>query len=106
MRFVILGEHSPEACPGSSSKVAEAAQQALGRLEELGKKYRVRLLSGDALMPGHKLVMIVEAEGLGAVNRFLLEGGLAQWNSIEVFEGMPFQEAMQLTEELDTKLIW
>ena len=50
--------------------------------------------------------MIVEAEGLEAVNRFLLEGGLAQWNSVEVFEGMPFQEAMQLTEELDTKLIW
>ncbi|MEE8193870.1 MAG: hypothetical protein V3T73_00015, partial [Dehalococcoidales bacterium] len=67
MEYVALALHSPEACPSSNAKVRERAQQAMGRMEEIGKKHQVKLKSAHVLGPKHLIVFIFEAAGIEAV---------------------------------------
>ncbi len=95
MEYVALMRHSPESCPDSNAKVRERAQQALGKMEELGKKHQVKPKSMHVLAPTHMVVAIFEAASIEAVRSFLMEAGLAQWNDIELYLSQTPQEAMQ-----------
>ncbi len=97
MEYVALMRHSPESCPDSNTKVREQAQQALGKMEELGKKHQVQPKSMHVLAPAHLMVAIFEAASVEAVRDFLMESGLAQWNDTELYPSQPPQEAMQAT---------
>ncbi len=97
MEYVALMRHSPESCPNSNAKVRERAEQVLGKMEELGRKHQVQPKSMHALLPAHLMVVIVEAPSIEAVRDFLQEGGLAQWNDIELYPSQTPQEAMQAT---------
>ena len=95
MEYVALMRHSPESCPDSNAKVREQAQQALGKMEELGKKHQVQPKSMHVLAPTHLTVAIFEAASIEAVRDYLQEGGLPQWNDIELYPSQTPQEAMQ-----------
>lgn len=78
MEYVALASHSPEACPGSNAKVRERTQQAMGKLEEIGKKHQVELKSTHVFGPKHLAVFIFEGPGIEAVRDFIQESGLVQ----------------------------
>ncbi len=95
MEYVALAQHSPQECPGSNAKVRKSTEQAMGRLEELGKKHQVQMKSAHVLAPRHLTVFVFEAPRVEAVRDFLEEAGLAQWNDIQLHPSMSMQEAMQ-----------
>ena len=95
MEYVALARHTPDVCPDSNSKIRERVLQAMGKLEELGKKHQVDLKSGHSLGPTHLLVMIFEAPSIEAVRVYLQESGLVQWNNIELYASQSFQEALE-----------
>ena len=97
MEYVALMRHSPESCPDSNATVRKHAQQALGKMEELGKKHHVQPKSMHVLAPAHMSVAIFEAASIEAVRDFLMESGLAQWNDTELYPSLPPEEAMQAT---------
>jgi hypothetical protein len=100
MEYVALASHSPEACPGSNATVRERTEQAMGKLEEIGKEHQVKLKSAYVLSPKHLVVFIFEAAGIEAVRDFLQESGIAQWNDTELYPSQTMQEAMQSTSSL------
>jgi hypothetical protein len=100
MEYVALALHSPEACPSSNAKVRERAQQAMGRMEEIGKKHQVKLKSAHVLGPKHLIVFIFEAAGIEAVRDFIRESGIIQWNDTELYPSQTMQEAMQAASSL------
>ena len=95
MEYVALVRHSPESCPDSNAKIRERAEQALGKMEELGRKHQVKPKSMHVLTLSHQLVIICEAPSIEAVRDFLHESGLDQWNDIELYPSQTPQEAMQ-----------
>lgn len=104
MEYVALASHSPEACPASNAKVRERTQQAMGTLEEVGKKYQVKLKSAHVLGPKHLIVFIFEAAGIEAVRDFIRESGIIQWNDVELYPSQTMQDAMQSISSLEP--IW
>ena len=97
MEYVGLVRHSPESCPGSNAEIRKRAEQALGKMEEIGKKHQVKPKSMHVLTPSHLLVFICEAPSIEAVRDFLMESGLDQWNDIELYPSQTPEEAIQAT---------
>ncbi len=97
MEYVALVRHSPESCPGSNARIRERAEQALGKMEEIGKKHQVKPKSMHVLTPSHLVIFILEAPSIEAVRDFLIESGFDQWNDIELYPSQTPEEAMQAT---------
>ena len=96
MEYVALLRHSLESCPASNAKVRERAEQAMGKLEEVGKKHKVRVKSNHVLAPTHVVIFILESPNIEAVRDFLEEGGVTQWNDTELYPSQTMQEAMAI----------
>ncbi len=97
MEYVALMRHSPESCPASNAKVRERVEQAMGGMEAAGKKHQVKLKSSHVKLAGHLVVLIFEAPSIEAVQNFLIEGGMVQWNDVEIYPSVSMEEAMQAT---------
>ncbi len=97
MEYVALARHSPESCPASNAKVRERVEQATGKFEEVGRKHQVKLKSSHVKLVGHLAVFIFEAPSIEAVQNFLVEGGMVQWNDVELYPSVSMEEAMQAT---------
>jgi hypothetical protein len=65
-------------------------------------KHKVKLLSGPHIMGlSHKIVAVVEAPSVEAVQDFGMEAGLVQWNEIDVFPSWNMEEAFKLAASLE-----
>ena len=99
MEYVSIGRHSPEMCPDSNARVREQIKEGIGKLEELGKKHHVKMVSTHILSPTHLSVSIYEADTIEYVRDFLNESGITQWNDIELYPSQTMQEAMEQTDK-------
>jgi hypothetical protein len=95
MLYVLLGDHSAETCPTSNSTTREAMLKGAPEIPNLAKKLGVKIVAGPFVNHEDLIVMIVEAEKAEAVNQFLTDSGLAQWNKVRTLPSLSIEEGMK-----------
>lgn len=105
MQYIILGQHPPDLCPTSNARTRERVQQMLTQMEAAQQKHQVRVRSGHVLGASHRMVVFTEAPTVEAVRDFVMETGLVQWNSLEIYPAWDLDEAIQQASTL-TAINW
>jgi hypothetical protein len=59
----------------------------------------VNIVAGPFANREHMLVVIVETDRAEALDSFLVESRLSQWNQLRILPSLPIQEAMQEVQE-------
>lgn len=99
MHFVVLGTHSAEVCPTSNAKTKALLLEIGPQMTDIAEKHGVNIVAGPFANREHMLVMIVETDRAEALDSFVVEGRLAQWNQVRILPSVPIQNAMQELEE-------
>ena len=55
----------------------------------------VTIVAGPYVNREHIVVSVVEAETADAVDRFIVDSKLGQWNSVRVLPSLPIEQGMQ-----------
>ena len=94
--YVILAEHRADNCPTSNAKVLKNVQGMASQIGTLLAKHKVKLLSGPHILGlSHKMVVVVDAPSVEAVQDFGMDAGLVQWNAVEVYASWSMEEALK-----------
>ena len=102
MHFVVLGTHSAEVCPTSNAKTKAVLLEIGPQVSNLAEKHGVNIVAGPYANREHMLVVIVETvetDRAEALDSFLVESRLSQWNQLRILPSLPIQEAMQEMQE-------
>ncbi|HVT42700.1 MAG TPA: hypothetical protein VHD39_06920 [Acidimicrobiales bacterium] len=84
MHYVLLASHSPEVCPSSNAKSKAMLLEMGPKIPGIADKNGVKLLAGPFINREHLTVVIAETERAEDLDAFILEAGLAQWNTVRV----------------------
>jgi hypothetical protein len=83
--FLVKAVHSSDQCPTSNSKVRERVLGGASEIPVLAQRLGVTIVTGPLVLGSeHESVTVVEANGVEAVNDFIQQSGLIQWNSVRV----------------------
>jgi hypothetical protein len=99
MHFVVLGTHSAEVCPTSNTKTRALLLEVAPQVSDLAAKHGVNIVAGPFANREHMLVMIVETDRAEALDSFVVESRLAQWNQVRILPSVPMEGAMQELQE-------
>jgi uncharacterized protein with GYD domain len=99
MHFVVLGTHSAEVCPTSNAKTKAVLLEIGPQVANLAEKHGVNIVAGPFANREHMLVVIVETDRPEALDSFLVESRLSQWNQLRILPSLPIQDAMQELQE-------
>jgi uncharacterized protein with GYD domain len=99
MHFVVLGQHSAEVCPTSNAKTKALLLEMAPQITNMAEKHGVKIVSGPFANREHRLVVIVEADRAEALDDFLVESRLSQWNQLHILPSVPMESAMQELQE-------
>jgi len=99
MHFVILGTHTAEVCPTSNAKTKALLLEIAPQVTTLAEKHGVNILAGPYANREHTLVVIVEADRAEALDSFLVDSRLSQWNQVRILPSVPMQQAIQELQE-------
>ena len=95
MHYVILGEHSAEVCPTGNSKTRELLAEVGPQIPMIAEQNGVRIVAGPFVNREHTTVAIVESDRAEAVDGFLMQSRLPQWNRVRVIPSLPMEESMK-----------
>ena len=99
--FVVKMTHTSDQCPVANSKVRERVLGSAGEVPALAEKLGVKMVAGPVVLGAeHESVAVVEANGVEAVNEFVQQSGLIQWNSVRVSLAEPLQDAIARIDSL------
>ena len=96
-RYAILADHSPDICPGSNAKTRDRAREGAGpeNIQKVAGNLGLEfVLEPQHLDPTHRVMAVVDAPSIEAVNQFVFDTGLVQWNTVETFALTPIGEMM------------
>jgi uncharacterized protein with GYD domain len=99
MHFVVLGTHSAEVCPTSNAKTKALLLDIGPQMTEIAEKHGVNIVAGPFANREHMLVVIVETDSAEALDNFVVESRLAQWNQVRILPSVPMEGAMQQLQE-------
>jgi uncharacterized protein with GYD domain len=99
MHFVVLGTHSAEVCPTSNAKTKALLLDIGPQMTEIAEKHGVKIVAGPFANREHMLVVIVETDSAEALDNFVVESRLAQWNQVRILPSVPMEGAMQQLQE-------
>jgi uncharacterized protein with GYD domain len=102
MHFVILGTHSAEVCPTSNAKTKALLLEIAPQVSDLAEKHGVNIVAGPYANREHMLVVIAETDSAEALDSFLVESRLTQWNQVRILPSVPMQAALQELQETTT----
>ena len=100
-QYVIEADHTADICPAANARTRARALEGMGQLlpklsQEVGVKFLVGPLHLD---PGHRTITVVEAPSVEVVTKLVLDVGLTQWNTVQVFPVTPVAELMARVDE-------
>ena len=95
MHYVILGEHSAEVCPTSNATTRELLLEIGPQIPKIAEQNGVNIVSGPFVNREHTTVLIVESDRAEAVDTFLVQARLPQWNRVRVIPSLPMADAMR-----------
>jgi hypothetical protein len=94
MHYVLLAEHSAEVCPTSNATTRELLLQMAPQIPDIAQRNAVTIVAGPFVNREHIVVTVVEAATSEAVDRFLVESRLAQWNRMRILPSLTMEEGM------------
>jgi uncharacterized protein with GYD domain len=100
MHYVLLATHTPETCPTSNSKTRELLLRRAPEMPDLARKAGVKIVAGPLVNREHVTVVVVEAAKVEALDQFISESGLSQWNSVRVLPSLMLEEAIKEVESI------
>ena len=59
----------------------------------------VKIVAGPYVNREHVVVTVVEADTADAVDSFIVDSKLGQWNSVRVLPSLPIEQGMQQLQE-------
>ena len=95
MHFVVLGSHSAEVCPTSNAKSKALLLEIGPQIPAIADKHGVKIVAGPFINREHLTVVIAEAGRAEALDAFVVESRLAQWNTVRVIPSHPMEVGMQ-----------
>jgi hypothetical protein len=67
----------------------------------LGQKPGVKFIVGPLVLGAeHESITVVEADRVEAVDNFVIQSALVQWNTVKVSSAMTMEEAMKMMPSL------
>ncbi len=104
-QYVIRLTHPPDQCPAANSKTRAMLVRAGSELPQLAQKLRIRFVAGPLILGSeHEGVAVVEADTIEAVQEFIIQSGMVQWNAVRVSQAMSLQEAIQSLDRVPPPL--
>jgi hypothetical protein len=94
MHYVILAEHSAEACPTSNAKTKALMLEIGPQIPKIAEQHGLTLLAGPYVGHEHIAVTIVETDRAEGIYDFLVQSRLAQWNRVRVLPAKPIEQGM------------
>ena len=104
-QYAVLADHTPDICPGSNARTRARALEGTSPdnvdkiASELGVSF---VLPPLHLNPTHRVIAVVDAGSIEAVNEFVMQTGLFQWNTVETYSVTPIAEMMAIVNEFPT----
>jgi hypothetical protein len=103
MHYVVLGVHSAEVCPVSNAKSKALLLEMGPQIPKIAEKLGVKILAGPYVNREHLTVTIVETDRAEALDDFLVESRLHQWNTVRIIPSHPMEVGMkEIAEGTDT----
>jgi len=99
MHFVLLGEHNPEVCPTSNKTTRDLLLKRAPELPDIAKRCGVNIVAGPFVNREHIAVLIASADRAEAIDQFLTESNLAQWNRVRILPSLPMEEGLNEVRE-------
>jgi hypothetical protein len=95
MHYVVIGTHSAEVCPLSNAKTRDLLLQMAPEIPKIAEKTGVKMVAGPYVNREHVTVTIVETDSAEALDTFIVESRLAQWNTVRILPSQSMQEGIQ-----------
>jgi hypothetical protein len=92
--FVLLAEHTAEACPTSNAATRDLLLQVGPTIPDIAQRNGVTIVAGPFVNREHVVVTVVEADQAESVDAFLVEARLPQWNRVRVIPSHTIEDAM------------
>lgn len=103
--FVIRTVHTADQCPTSNSKVRERILEQGPQIPKTAERLGVKIVVGPLVLGSeHEGVLVAEAERVEAVNDFLLETGLVQWQTCRVSYAQLLPDALAEIDRMPAPL--
>jgi hypothetical protein len=99
VHFVVLASHSPEICPTSNTKTKGLLLELAPQIPAIAQKHGVNIVAGPFVNREHMAVVIVETDRADALDDFLVDSRLAQWNQVRILPSRPMQESLTELQE-------
>lgn len=99
MHFVLLAEHSAEVCPTSNAKTRDLLLQTAQDIPNIAQRNGVTIVAGPLVNREHLVVVVVEADRSEAIDRFLVESRLPQWNRVRILPSLSIEDGMKDIQE-------
>ena len=99
MHYVILASHSAEVCPTSNAKTKSVLLEVAPQIPVIADKHGVNIVAGPFANREHTIVVIAETDRSEALDTFLVETQLTQWNTVRILPSLPMEAAMREIQE-------
>ena len=99
MHFVLLAEHTAEVCPMSNAKTRDLLLQTAQDIPNIAQRNGVTIVAGPLVNREHLVVVVVEGDRPEAIDRFLVESRLPQWNSVRILPSLSIEDGMKDVQE-------
>jgi hypothetical protein len=85
--YVLIADHTPDLCPASNARTRAVAMERLNpeAASKAAEAIGLQTVFGPVhLDPSHRTICVFEAPTIEAVNKWTIDTGLFQWNTLEV----------------------
>ena len=94
MHYVLLATHGPEICPTANAKTRDLLLEIAPQIPGIAERTGVKIVAGPYVSREHMAVTVVEAATSEAVDRFIVDARLSQWNSVRILPSLPIAEGL------------
>jgi hypothetical protein len=98
-RYALIADHSPDLCPAANARTRARALEGLNpeHADKVTQSLGMETVFGPYhLDPSHRTLVLFDAPAIEAVNKWVIEKGLFQWNTIAVSPVTPTEEMMPM----------
>ena len=94
MLYMIVSTHSPESCPMGNPETAKKAQSMMQRMDEVAKKYGIKVQGAWNNVPSHTAFMVVDAPNTDALGLMAIDLGTETWTTSRLYPIEPMQASV------------
>jgi uncharacterized protein with GYD domain len=99
MLFLMVSKHSPESCPMNNEKVKKLMPIGMEKMEQVSKKYGIKMVGSWVSMPEHLMVAVFDAPNLETMMKVSMEPeimSLMMYSTTELHPVMTLEESMKM----------